>query len=255
MGSERGPRIGAEAFAEASNSQTTQDTKKEGEVITENLDRKETFLFSSTTAERRAELTRSVEGIIADPDKYIDSGGAADVYRFSSDQICIKVFKGHKSRQEKKTGIDYVGTEARITLRLTGVEVDGVRSPMCYGYWKSDTDGRSAIIMEELDAINLQHVFNGNAQLPSGFDLDTFVDSLYSYIDYLHTEHNIINGDLFARNVMVDKQTGLPRVIDFGESKSVNHTLEEDRRRLENADTDNIDAIYDKLEALTKSIN
>lgn len=255
MGSERGPRIGSEAFAEISNSKKNQDVQKEVEIIAENLDKTETFLFSNITAERRAELTRNVEEIIANPDKYIDSGGAGDVYRFSSDKICIKVFKGHKSRQEKKTGIDYVGIEARMTLRLAGVEIDGVRSPICYGYWKSDTDGRSAIIMEELDAINLQHVFNGNAQLPEGFDVETFVDSLYSYIDHLHTEYDIVHGDLFARNVMVDKQTGLPRVIDFGESKFVNNTLEEDRRRLENADTDNIDAIYDKLEELTGSIN
>lgn len=176
------------------------------------------------------EQIASIERILNDPKTYIDRGGAAAVHRLSSESVCLKIFFPHKDVERRLTGIDFVRKEATMTKFLNSFKIAGVRSPRCVGYYSFDKfDGRSGLVLEELDAVNLQHIILGHAKAPASFNPENYMDALYEYIDALHEQKNILHGDLFARNVMVDRATGLPRVIDFGESLNLNNLSREQK--------------------------
>lgn len=60
-------------------------------------------------------------------------------------------------------------------------------------------------------------------------------------------ELGVAHGDLEARNVMIDRKTGLPRVIDFGRSKNIGKKESEFHKIIEE-DFANIDEIQTRFE-------
>ena len=67
----------------------------------------------------------------------------------------------------------------------------------------------------------------------------------------MHDETGIVHGDLFARNIMVDKETGNPRVIDFGRSKYFS-TKNGAFHKMVREDIKNLDDIVEKIEEKIK---
>lgn len=167
-----------------------------------------------------SETLRKLNAIIADPTNYIDKGGAGIVYRLPQG-LCIKVMQVVRHDMPGANKYDLgndTHEEAQYLKELSKFEAKGVRSPRYIGHTKKKMpDGMDGIVMEELRATNLEKMFKGDEEMPEGFDWHTFMDALEGYISALH-EKGIVHGDMAPRNVMVDKQTGLPRVIDFGRS-------------------------------------
>ncbi|MBP9827838.1 serine/threonine protein kinase [Patescibacteria group bacterium] len=195
------------------------------------------------------ELVAAVEKLLADPEAYIDKGGAGAVYRLSEHNVCIKVFHPHKDTERRNTKVNIMAREAGMTEIVARHPYAGVRTPRCLGYFViENADGRSALILEELNAVNLNHVLEGKAPAPENFDWETFMDALYEYIDNLHEKAEILHGDLYARNIMIDKETGAPYVIDFGEAKNLRKLSKEEQERRKNAEFALLDEIYDKFE-------
>lgn len=196
------------------------------------------------------------EKLIANPQNYIDQGGAAKVYRLA-EGICIKVMK-NRHTEPRRHMYDLGNTvtdETWFMEKLSSVVVSGVRTPKPMGTIHSSVPGGMvAIIMDELPAVNLQHVIRGEQKMPEKFDYNLFFDSLEKYVNALHTEHRIAHGDLEARNVMVDKETGLPYVIDFGRAAKL-ELGENEETALEKKDWDDIEHMSQQVEKLTKSKN
>ncbi len=192
--------------------------------------------------------------ILKTPEAFMDKGGAGSIYRLSSNsELCLKVLHPHKDTEERQKGIDFIAREANITALLNDVQVEGVRSPRCAGYWKGQSSQVSAIVLEHLDALNLQRVLNREFMFPSTFDPDIFLDTLHDYMEYLHDEKKIVHQDLFPRNIMIDIETGLPRVIDFGDA-AVLHNME--RREAElcrRKDTDRLNELDKILSNIDKT--
>lgn len=187
-------------------------------------------------------LARNIDRIVADPDRFIARGGAGVVYELSVG-TCLKVLEPRENSiaSELMDVGNSVARESTIQHYLAGVTVAGVRSPDVFGYWRSNTPQiRSAIVMEELDAENSQFVLNGDAPLPEAFELELFFDALFAFIDHMHAHKQIAHADIAPRNVMIDRQTGLPRVIDFGRSKPI-PSSDAAAQRLMNADYEAID--------------
>jgi tRNA A-37 threonylcarbamoyl transferase component Bud32 len=74
----------------------------------------------------------------------------------------------------------------------------------------------SALAMETLNAVTLDEVlFAGKENLPKNFDCDAFFKKLRLFVKDIHAG-GMYHRDIHAGNVMVDRETGEPCVIDFG---------------------------------------
>ncbi len=202
--------------------------------------------------ERRAvDFTKYIATVMQSEDNFIDNGGAARVYNFPNQQsTCFKVMKNrHLDMNAAKYDLGAAPSQEFLFMeKVRGLEKLGCRAPvpeMCV-----ESGDTSMIVMEKLSAVNLQHIFNGKVELPEGFDYDVFTESLQEYIDALHTEKRIVHGDLYPRNVMVDTETGLPYVIDFGRSRSIEKDGKEVAQLHAEKDWERFDELFLQLENL-----
>jgi len=204
--------------------------KKQGEIWEESID----FV--------KGELRNKIQQCVSDPEKFLGKGGAAKVFDLG-DQ-CIKlVLNRHASSSSGKYKLgNSMARESDIQNSLHDLTVDGVFAPRVIGYMEGQE--AAAMVMEKLDAINLQDIFNGNESFPANFDRDTFFDGLEQYIYEMH-DRGVAHYDLEPRNVMVDCQTGVARVIDFGVSQTSDN--EDLFRKAQNDDIAKLDQIYDIL--------
>jgi tRNA A-37 threonylcarbamoyl transferase component Bud32 len=184
--------------------------------------------------ERDIAYFHTIERWVENPENYIDKGGAGNVYGFNKIRLCIKVMKNY--RNDPNSEYFDIGNsalvEAMLMREVDGLEVSGVRAPTPVQAVMGEHV--SAIIMERLNAVNLQHVLNGTESYPDTFNLERFVSGVSDYLDVLHTEKNIVHADLYPRNFMLNKETGAPYVIDFGRSKmtaALDRVAEEKLRR------------------------
>lgn len=55
-------------------------------------------------------------------------------------------------------------------------------------------------------------------EFPKSFNPNVFFTKLSNFIEKMHTEKGVYHRDLFARNIMIDNETGNPIVLDFGDA-------------------------------------
>lgn len=201
-----------------------------------------------------SETLRQLHALIANPANYIDEGGAGVVYRMPQG-LCIKVMQEVRHDKPDADKYDLGNTtdqEALFLKELSKMQVKGVRSPRYIGHSRKKSNGIEGIVMEELNAVNLEHSLSKQEPLPEQFQWHSFMDALEAYISELH-EKGIAHGDMAPRNVMIDKETGLPRVIDFGRSMrkdSLSPTIWEQKVAKE---WEQIEAISEKIKWFLES--
>jgi len=112
-----------------------------------------------------------------------------------------------------------IARETELLHSISG-ELDGfagVRVPKVYGFIKEP--GTRAITMELLDAASLRRIVErGTESFPETFDSKKFFTALKSFIEEMN-KRGYYHRDLHGGNVLVDRTTGMPCVIDFGLSK------------------------------------
>jgi tRNA A-37 threonylcarbamoyl transferase component Bud32 len=187
---------------------------------------------------------------------FIDKGGAGAVYALPNNH-CLKVLleRHEKPNHEQYDLGNTVAEEARLQEQMARTTYAGpTRVPHTLAYLAGIYPiERNAIVMERLNAVNLQHAINGTAKLPEQFDLDTFFTQLEDFVDHMHTVEKIAHLDLYARNIMVDNETAIPYVIDFGRSERL---LNPDTNRAkEQHDWDRLEEVYERIKALQDNQN
>lgn len=126
-------------------------------------------------------------------------------------KICYKVFL---PQDRQPLGTNDIALEADMQEYIGNLgEMHGVRAPKYQHLVVNETV--QAIAMERLPAASLEDILHGREELPETFDLERFFDALGEYMDALH-ERDVYHRDLHAGNVLVDRDTGMPYVIDFG---------------------------------------
>lgn len=217
------------------------------------------FGFEGGSSDRQSQYVKYLEQEVNNPEKYIDKGGAGEVYELGEGKICIKLMpERNPEDMVDATGqlMHYdlgnsVRTEAWFLEELSDFHIEGVRSPSLVEYLEGPE--YAAIVMERLEAINLQHVLNGTEQFPETFQAEDFFDRLESYIYELHDSKQILHGDLEPRNVMIDKKTGEPRIIDFGRAKYIPALPEEQQSTQEQKERKKFENIRKQVTEFIKS--
>lgn len=163
-------------------------------------------------------LKRVVAGLESshgDPTLFLGDGNVAEVYRVNYEpRICIKSVVNEEAYQNGNT----IYQEGDFLEKLNFLEVDGVRTPKFYFY--HDTQRLRSLGMETIEGASLSKIVTGAVDFQNIKDInvDEYYASMKRYIEAMH-EQNIFHGDLFERNIMIDKATLKPRIIDFGKSK------------------------------------
>ncbi len=152
----------------------------------------------------------------------IDSGKHADVFADSYNTCCYKVVTRfsnvHMLMAEQEMEVLHKAwstnqTKVKVPAPLfsfdTKVVDDQIRA----------VKQKSILCMERIDGPSLKNVLEGSAPLPANFDFDVFFGELEKFIRELNTNLRIHHRDLHSGNVLIDKETGMPAVIDFGVAK------------------------------------
>lgn len=168
-----------------------------------------------------------LQDILDDPESYLDHGGAAVVFTIN-ETICIKmIINRHDADNASMFNLGNTAeAEMRLQEMMSPIKVAGVRcpKPILYLHGKK----HHGIIMEKVDAVNLQKCINKEQEFPESFNAEEFCFDLEEYIFEMNDSNNLAHGDLYPRNVMIDKLTGKPIVIDFGRTKFNNEMLKRD---------------------------
>lgn len=168
-----------------------------------------------------------LQDILDDPESYLDHGGAAIVFRIN-ETICIKmIINRHDANNASMFNLGNTAeVEMHLQLRMSKITVGGVRCPVPILYLHGKK--YHGIIMEKVNAVNLQKCLNKEQEFPASFDAQEFCFDLEEYVYEMNDVHDLAHGDLYPRNVMIDEITGKPIVIDFGRSKLKNELLKRD---------------------------
>ncbi len=177
----------------------------------------------------RAAAEEAVEAL-SHPENFLGNGKTADVFRLNkSPNVCIKFIARPEAYQEEtaKLGANTIETETEFLQAVEGMVMDGVRAPEYYFLMSGNHLG---YCMEALPALNVSSVLNRLVSFRESDRLDPkrFGEQLENYIRALHAK-GILHGDLANRNVMIDKETLSPRVIDFGKAKWISMLESQDR--------------------------
>ncbi len=165
------------------------------------------------------QLGRELRFAVNTPSGFLGNGAVAEVYTFRRDSrnLCVKWIKDYERYAEGA----HILKEIEFMDRLEDLVVDGVRAPKPFFAFKSMR--MEGIVMEQLNATNFQRVLERQTteglkdEFPPVFNLENFFDSLENYVKAMHTK-GVFHGDLFLRNIMIDRETGLPYLIDYGKA-------------------------------------
>ena len=156
---------------------------------------------------------------------FLGSGNTASVHTLktpgaTNGWVCAKIITNRQRYKEGRSVMEEMG----FLDRLSDLEAQGVRTPMPFFAFK--TASMEGLVMEHLDACSLEHIINGQTTenikdiLPEQFDITMFFDRLRAYLSRMHERH-IAHGDLHLGNIMIDRATGLPYIIDFGKARDL----------------------------------
>ncbi|MFA6973627.1 MAG: AarF/UbiB family protein [Parcubacteria group bacterium] len=76
------------------------------------------------------------------------------------------------------------------------------------------------LVMEKLNAFSVEDLMEGREEnLPAGFDRRKFINELKEFFQIMHEQKKIFHRDAHGGNIMIERETGRPCVIDFGTAK------------------------------------
>ncbi|MEK7575128.1 MAG: RIO1 family regulatory kinase/ATPase [Patescibacteria group bacterium] len=168
-------------------------------------------------------VIKEIDALIARPESFLGEGKTAEVRIMSGNEnCCMKIVDDIRLNKLYDTDRPrYNSEKVEFDLLQQAHAISGkVKVPRPYLAWKihTDTDRQiGVLVMERLPAFSLKQIHEG-ARLPKGFNIQTFFSDLREYLERLHSELNIHHRDIAEGNILVDKNTGAPYLIDFGDS-------------------------------------
>ena len=141
---------------------------------------------------------------------FLGRGRSADVYSYEDEDYCIKEIVRDK--------IEFATNDIHEEIRIQKQAIElGIRSPDVLLSVET-TDKRKFIVMEKIRGYSLKDIFDSGkkeANFPPDFDVEKFFSELEKMLQKMHNER-MHHRDLHAGNVMVELETGMPVIIDYG---------------------------------------
>jgi tRNA A-37 threonylcarbamoyl transferase component Bud32 len=140
-------------------------------------------------------------------------------------QLCFKIIAEKRMEEMYPDSTDRPKfnspkEESHFLARVQDLPID-VKTPHPICYWKgeSDTLGKfEVLVMERLNAVTVQDILYGQAELPPNFDFPKF-KALLTQLPVILQSRGVMHHDITVTNIMIDLDTGLPCIIDFGDAK------------------------------------
>lgn len=146
----------------------------------------------------------------------IGDGTSASV--FASGKIPEHCFKLIRNFSEY-TNCNSIVEELSFLDEVGDLDVNGIRAPRPRVAF--ECEDIHILVMETLDAVNLEDVLLGKEKMPGNFNLEQSLDDLDKYFEILNKQYRIVHNDVYARNLMVDRKSGQFYVIDFGKAERI----------------------------------
>ena len=122
------------------------------------------------------------------------------------DRVCLK-----KIKKQPKMICNDIKTEYEYQLEAHKA---GVKTPLPL-FSLETQEGDKYICMERMYGYNLAEIIEKPSLLPESFDYITFCKALKDELIKLHNAE-IYHRSFHVGNIMVEKETGLPIILDFG---------------------------------------
>lgn len=192
----------------------------------------------------RERVVQTVEKLLREKKNLLGSGLTAEVhYPVDNTQVCYKIITRRqvhgknaphadtvvtyrRDDDEERPPCNTLFTEGKFLSELQGIDPE-VCVPRAYLHMSvsSEDEGETYIVnnevavlsMERLNAVSIRDVLEGRAQIPHTFKEEEFFKKLERFIQSMN-EKGFFHRDLHAGNIMIDLETGNPRVIDFGDA-------------------------------------
>lgn len=173
------------------------------------------------TEELREEVVKVIESIrnaFGNTSYFLGNGATAEVYLLPlAPHVCTKYIVS----QEKYNEGNHIRKEFEILSDIRLLSVDNVRAPKPiflrihpsegHSYGMERVDGSSLSVILEKPSDNRSLV-----EIAKKMDREKAIASILAYVKEMHAK-KLIHGDLFQRNIMLDK-SGNFFVIDFGKA-------------------------------------
>lgn len=166
------------------------------------------------------EAERVIRQTFGDPHYFLGNGRVAEVYELPiAPHLCVKYVKDNAAYSEG----NHMRAEFEYLELLRTFIRAGIRAPQPYFIRIHPSEGHS-YGMEKIHGKSLSQVLERPAENSALVEMLKKVDQeqvkaqLIEYIKALHTDFKVTHGDLFLRNIMLDRE-GNFYIIDFGKAK------------------------------------
>ncbi len=217
------------------------------------LDPKETDALTENTPETKERITEEhietlirarIDLMLQKKETLLGTGGTAEAHAHEENPLlCFKVTTERSAygqnipepniiltSRDNRTPVERYHNgpekEGNFLSELEGVD-DSVIIPTPYAWATYEDEYETAeyfskekihvLVMESLDAITFKSILEGENEIPSGFNEETFFNNIRSFLNTMH-QRGIYHRDLHEGNIMIDNKTGKPCIIDFGRS-------------------------------------
>lgn len=146
----------------------------------------------------------------------IGAGRTAEVFYSETDpSICYKIIKN------SELYFNDVFQEGEFLAELLKIKDSEVKSPRPHYSLMVKENGTAyhVLVMEKLAAISIDDLLTEKeSEIPEGFDFKDFFKRVEVFLEKMHRA-GIYHRDAHAGNIMIEKETGRPCIIDFGTAK------------------------------------
>lgn len=157
----------------------------------------------------------------------LGSGQTADVcYSKTNSRLCYKIIRS------KEYYYNNVEEEARFLSAAREINNTEVIIPEPEYSISNEDESLNALAMERLDAFSIEDLLNEKEALPANFDFRGFFKKLENFVVKLN-QAKIFHRDIHPGNIMIERKTDKPCLIDFGAAKKNFFSSEDPYRYLD----------------------